>query len=360
MARSFATAIYSPTRTQWTDSFYYQPVDELPVLAGDTTLTETRNHHISTTGRNYLQLRTYTANNWNSLTAQIPFTYPFDLYSEYDSSYFVDTYPYPTAYTKTTWNLSAGGTLSNGTSHAWFNDLRPENAFRNNAGTFLENKASGDRHTIMWAETNNELVESTGYTTSGGPYAENVVTWDLSTTTLPGSAGPTAPGVIAARIPLAPLLFNYADLVAAGGGDLGHMVGWVAHDYQNSNVWPARWKDGAQANGLPNGSIIRLKSDFNVAALPNEPLRAFARTLKKYGAILYDRNLNNAVFGVPSDNSWPTNFGTNALTFDSFERVDMSSVAGSVNSIAVASVTPPVATKGGLDILAERITALEP
>jgi hypothetical protein len=214
----------------------------------------------------------------------------------------------------------------------------------------------------MWAENDNKLVESTGYTVvSNSPYAENVVTYDLNSYILP-VVGSIPCGVVAARIPIAPLLFNYNDLVACGSsGDLGHMVGWVARDYSNTHQWPARFTDGQQTNGgLWAGSVIRLRSDFPLNTLPNNPLRAFARTLQKYGAVLYDKNYNNAVFGVPSDSNWPTGFasGVQSFTYDDFQVVDMAGYKVATNSIEVINNTPSYST-GALDQLAARITALE-
>ena len=365
MARSFSTPSYSPARTHWQNSFYYLDISSAPVHANSAAALNTTKSYHQGFGRNWIEFNPYTTTNWNSLIFEFFGFYPEPQgsYSQYPASYFVDTYPYPTTYSTSTWVFPpAGGNNSNGSTHGWFADLRAENARGNGTGAFFLNYLSGDRHTIMWAEQDNKLVESTGYTVlSNAPNAENVVTFDLNNYTLPMN-GASPCGVIAARVPLAPMLFNYNDLVACGStGDLGHMVGWVAKDYSNTYEWPARLTDGEQTNGgLWAGSVIRLKPDFPVNSLPNNPLRAFARTLQKYGAMLYDKNFNRAVFGVPSDSNWPTGFagGVQAFTYDSFEVVDMSGYKVSTHSIEVASSTPAYST-GALDQLAARIAQLE-
>ncbi len=363
MALSFTTPSYSPARTHWQNSFYYLDISDAPVHPNSTAALATTKAYHQGFGRNWIQFNPYTTANWNTTIFEFFGFYPAPSgnYSEYQASYFVDTYPYPTAYSTSTWNLSAGGGTSNGTVHGWFPDLRAENARGDGVGGFYLNYLNGDRHTIMWAEENNQLVESTGYTkVSNNPYAENVVTYDLNSYTLPVN-GATMCGVVAARIPFSPFLFNYNDLVACGStGDLGHMVGWIARDYSNTHQWPARDTDGLQTNGgLWAGSVIRLRPDFPLNSLPNDPMRAFARTLQKYGALLYDKNFNNAVFGVPSDSNWPTGFGSGvqSFTYDDFQVVDMSGFQVAANSIEVNTGTSY--STGALDQLAARLTALE-
>lgn len=363
MALSFFTPSYSPARTHWQNSFYYQDISSAPVHPNSSAaLSATKSYHQGF-GRNYIEFKPYTTANWTQTIYDIYPPHPLGLYSQFPASYFIDTYPYPTSYTTTTWTFPpAGGSNSNGSTHGWFPDLRAENARGGSNGDFFLNYLAGDRHTIMWAEADNKLVESTGYTVSGSvPSAENVVTFDLNNYTLP-SIGSNPCGVIAARIPLAPLLFNYSDLLECGStGDLGHMVGWVARNYANSFQWPARLHDGELTNGgLWAGSVIRLRSDFPLNTLPNNPMRAFARTLQKHGALLYDKNSNNAVFGVPSDSSWPTGFGSGvqSFTYDDFQVVDMSGYQVSPNSIEVNTGLTSYST-GALDQLAARITALE-
>lgn len=361
MARKFQVETYSGNRTDWPDAFYYTPVDTLPLHTNSATwVTDTELIHTSTpTPRNYVDVRPFTLTNWND-TIFYPFGkagQPAGTYTQYDSSYFVSRDDGSSLHT---WTLSSG-VLSNGTSHRWFPNIRPEGAFGDGTvNGFYENLTYGDRHTFHWDETNHELIESIGYTTVGGaPNAENVVTWDTTTYTLP--AAPTDnlnPGVVAARIPVAPFLFTYADLVAAGPtGDLGHMVGWVAHDYQSTYEWPARWHDGLQPIGAPCGSVMRLKADFDTSTLPNDALKAFANTLKKYGAFLYDKNLNTAVFGMMNDAAW-TGMTSSAFTFNSFEFVDMSGLKVADDSIEANVTPPPPSYTGALDILAARIAAL--
>ncbi len=363
MALSFTTPSYSPARTHWQNSFYYLDISDAPVHPNSTAALATTKAFHQGFGRNWIEFNPYTTTNWDDLIFEF-FGFlpePQGMFTQFPASYFIDTYPYPASFSTSTWILTPTGSLSNGTTHGWFADLRAENARRDSSGKFCLNYLTGDRHTIMWAEQDNKLVESTGYTVvNNAPRAENVVTYDLNSYTLPVN-GSNVCGVIAARIPLAPMLFNYNDLVACGSnGDLGHMVGWVARDYYSAYEWPARDEDGEQTNGgLWAGSVIRLRPDFPLNSLPNDPMRAFARTLQKYGALLYDKNFNNAVFGVPSDSNWPTGFGggVQSFTYDDFQVVDMSGFQVAANSIEVNTGTSY--STGALDQLAARLTALE-
>ena len=370
MARGFRGETYSGDRTAWPNSFYYTPVDTLPLHPDSATwVTDTEAIHMSATiPRDYVEVRPYTLANWNQTIYWFPTRngQPAGFYSEYDSSYFVDRVD---GAALTTWDLSAGGELSPSTSNRWSTEVRPENAFGSGTATSVyENLTSGDRHTIMWDETNDVLVESTGYTTVGGqPWAENVVSWDTTTYTLPaGATNNLDPGVVAARIPLGPLMFTYNDLTAVSSGTvegatgtLGHMVGWVAHDYRDEHEWPARWKDGDQIIGPPCGAVMRLKADFDHTQFASPQMRAFARTLKKHGAILFDRNLNTPVFAMMNDANW-FNMNSSAFKFTDFEFVDMSDLKVANDSIQAGAAPPPPPTTytGALDALAARIAAL--
>jgi PKD repeat protein len=201
-----------------------------------------------------------------------------------------------------------------------------------------------DYHAILWSEASNELVEAIGYSGTSAN-AEDIVTWDLSSYTLPRN-GATAVGVVAAKIPFSPLLFTYADVVAAtgsGNGDLGHMLGWIATNYKNASQWPARGGDGEMATGLPAGSIIRLAASFPVSGLPNESLRVIARTLQRYGALLYDKNYTAATLVTANDPSWPqggSDLGAvlgSSIPLSAFEWVDVSGIQVSADSLEVSA-----------------------
>jgi PKD repeat protein len=112
------------------------------------------------------------------------------------------------------------------------------------------------------------------------------------------------------------------------------MVGFVLRDYRNQKQWPSRGGDGTQSTGPKSGEVLRLRSDFNLASLPNDMMRALARTLMKYGAILFDRGDLTRVITC-SDPRWTTAHRT-SFPYDQFQCVDLSSVAGTTNSLRLS------------------------
>lgn len=334
---SFYTPTYRPARTHWRDSIYYKRVDSLPVAADSAAkISETIAYH-TTYGGPYLRIFPYGTDNW--------------LTSYEQASYFIDRWPEGVPPSRVNWYIVTGY-RSTPNPHLYFSDLRQEFASRNSdllqLFGFPEYAVSnyGDRHAVIWSEETDELVEAIGF--SGyGPAAETIVTYDLNSYTLPlgqpNEFGAQVPaGSVAASLPVAPFYFTYQDLLDCGeSGDLGHMLGWVAANYREEFQWPARSTDGEEATGLPAGAVLRLKSTFNVASLPNAPLRALARTLQKYGVLLYDKSSTHAVIATPSDPNWPqgaNDLGTllgSSLQFSQFDLVDMSSVMIAPDSIEV-------------------------
>ena len=361
---SWYTATARPSRDpatrKWTNSIYYQRVDSLPLMAGSVSaMAQTASAHAASGHPTAIRLKPWGTDDWLDT-------------GNYPSSYFVDKWPSggtPPASGYTTWALNlAGGDSSWPATHRglYFADLRQEAAHAygifgpiGGAGYFPASvlDPTTDKHAVLWSEPSNELLEAIGYSGTSAD-AQNMVMWDLSSYTLPRTAANVPAGVVAARIPFAPLLFTHADVVAAtgsGDGDLGHMLGWVATNYKNTYQWPARLGDGELPNGLPCGSVIRLRPDFDVAGLANEKLRVIARTLQRYGAVLYDKNYNDAVIGMPNDPDWPqggADLGTllgNALQFTDFQWVDVSSLMVSADSILASGGT--TAASGSIEVV---------
>jgi hypothetical protein len=357
---SWSTPVYSPNRSLvWPNSFYYLRTDSGGVnLPGSytTALANTATYHSGLNNGSRFRFEPFSTTDWNTSGSQfVPPT---------TAGYFHDVWPGGTP-TKTTWSISypSGST---GTSHLYFSNLRQENAYKaftfDGSGGYTANTNGGyDRHAILWAESvanGRQLVEAFGFSGTSAT-AVQVVTYDLNNYTMPvaPTSGSPPAGVVAARFPVAPLHFNYADLVAAGTGDIGHMVGWVAANYANAHQWPARDGDGQldPAAYLKAGSVIRLQSSWTIPATWPEPLKALARTLKRYGAILFDKNATlastasgKAVISTVSDPAWPTgtsNFrslwASAGPLLSDFEEVDISAYKVANNSMEVTATPPP-------------------
>lgn len=350
---SWSTPAYSPDRSLvWPNSFYYLRTDaggaNLPGTV-TTALTNTAAYHAARSYGELFRFEPFGPDEW-AYSGTDPFNPPVT------AGYFQDVWPSGTV-TKTNWTITypAG---SNGTSHLYFANLRQENAYQL-LGNYQANGDGGtDRHAVLWAESfayGRELVEAYNYNGTSATAAQ-VVTYDLTTYTLPN--GPSEPaGVVAARIPVAPFQFTYADLVAAGTGDLGHMIGWVAANYENAYQWPARREDGELVgNYLKAGSVIRLKSSWAIPSGWPETLKALARTLQRYGAVLFDKNskitypttTGKAVISSVSDASWPSGGGNlrnlwaaSGPALSDFEEVDITPLKVADGSIEITSGPSP-------------------
>jgi PKD repeat protein len=317
---SFASPLpYQPNRAAfWQDSFYYLDVSGLPVKADSAAITGAMAaFHAPDTA---IAFRPFGQSSWNGGNA---------------AGYFVDSLPAGTDpnTARRTWAANQPQAQQAG-KHLYFSDLRQQGATRNILGQY-STVGFGDRHAILYNEPTNELMECIGYSGYSAACMHNV-TWDLSSYDMPMATNGTTPaGAIAPRFPVAPLFFTYQDLLNCGSsGDLGHMVGFVLRDYRNQKQWPSRGGDGTQSTGPKSGEVLRLRSDFNLASLPNDMMRALARTLMKYGAILFDRGDLTRVITC-SDPRWTTAHRT-SFPYDQFQCVDLSSVAGTTNSLRLS------------------------
>lgn len=328
---------YRPSRSTWRNAFYYQPVDGLPVHGSSGTYISAM-QSVNASDPN-VRMVPFGQDNWNAGS---------------ESYYFVDSWPANRPISRVNWSrINTAGSTAN--PHLYWPDLRQQNAVRNSPFAqavfglpdYAVNLSNGDRHAICWSESTGELLEVIGYSGFSAA-AEAIVTWDLNSYTLPRN-GAVPVGVVAACFPVAPLMFTYQDLLDCGAsGDLGHMLGLSVFDYGTTFTWPARKSDGTQAGGVPGGTVFRLKSNFNLNSLPNNALKAVARTLQKYGAVIYDRNFTRHQLLTPNDPAWPQGqqdlgvlLGT-LFPWSAFEAVNLSSVAGATDSISVAGSTPAI------------------
>jgi chitodextrinase len=328
---------YRPTRQTWRNAFYYQPVDALPAHGSSAAYISAM--QASNAADPNIRMVPFGQDNWNAGS---------------ESYYFVDSWPSNRPVSRANWSIiNTNGSTAN--PHLYWPDLRQQNAVRNSPWAqalfglpdYAVNLSNGDRHAILWSESTGELVEAIGYSGLGAA-AEAIVTWDLDSYVLPRN-GSTPVGAVAACFPVAPLMFTYQDLLDCGAsGDLGHMLGLSVFNYGTTFGWPARKSDGTLAGGVPGGTVFRLKSNFNLNSLPNNALKAVARTLQRFGAVIYDRNFTRHQILTPNDPAWPqgqSDLGVllgSLFPWSAFEAVNLSSVAGVTDSIAVSGSTPAV------------------
>jgi hypothetical protein len=348
---AFSTPPHRPARTHWRQSFYYQDVSGLPALANSGDLiTALESIH----GEDWLHWSPFGNDNWDA-------SY---IGTNGSADYFSDAWPETRPISRATW-FADQPQKSGNNPHLFWPDLRQQGATKRspieslfNIGTEYRvalgsGPTASDRHAICWSEETDELLEAIGYNGGlsylGYPTAcESIVTWNLTSYALPLSANNQPVGVCAARIPIAPFFFTYEDLLDCGNsGDLGHMLGVSLENYGTTYTWPARAGDGtASGSPIQAGMVLRLKSTFDLSTLPNNPLKALARTLQKYGMMVYDRNFKKANLLSPCDPAWPQKSNdlgallANKMPFSEFEVVNMSSVAGTTNSIQVTTPVP--------------------
>ena len=155
----------------------------------------------------------------------------------------------------------------------------------------------------------NTLFESGNTNVTGGQVeSECALTWDLTKAYPPQGRGDQCTSTDAAGFPVAPLLFNADEIYAAeqvSNGDLGHAIRFILPNSRMASgnfVHPATHAGApsdTNANAIPYGSRLRLKSTFNVAgftagnhadggAAADTAARVILRTLQKYGMVLAD------------------------------------------------------------------------
>lgn len=304
---------YRPTHTFWPESFYRLRVDGLPVhVDSDDNIAGA----VATCVVSAFKVSAFNQASWDGGNSS----------QHYSDFLPAGTDTSLTSTARRTWTVNTPNAHQPG-KHLWFSNLRQQGAYKAfGQYTILTPITQSDKHCYLWSESSDELVEAIGYR-GDRPEAMHCVTWDLQSYELPlGANGIRPAGATATCFPVSPLRFCYQDLIDCGTtGDLGRMLGFSLDAIKDEGVWPNRFGDGHEAVGLPSGAIIRLKSDFDVAGLATAPLRALARTLQKYGMVLYDTG------GFPNitannDPSWPSNFGDSVFDLTDFDQVDVSSV----------------------------------
>jgi serine/threonine-protein kinase len=160
--------------------------------------------------------------------------------------------------------------------------------------------STDDCHLLVVNDSSNILYE--GYNVNAvdnaGVHARCGLYWDLSRVYPRYGRGEHCTSADAAGFPMAPLLLNADEVWAAAQshGDLGHAIRFILGNermQEGTHVHPSSHGTSAtsdtDANSVPYGSRLRLKSTFNVTAFStNESVRVILRTLQKYGMFLSD------------------------------------------------------------------------
>src|SRR6185312_11456249 len=175
------------------------------------------------------------------------------------------------------------------------------------APSYTCDNANNDCHMLI--VQGNKLFESGNANVTGGKVESFCgLTWDLTKNYPPQGRGDQCTSTDAAGYPVAPLLFNADEMFAAeqvANGDLGHAIRFILPNSRMAKgkfVHPASHAGAPSdpnANAIPYGSRLRLKSTFNVAgftagnhadggAAADVAARVILRTLQKYGMVLAD------------------------------------------------------------------------
>jgi hypothetical protein len=144
------------------------------------------------------------------------------------------------------------------------------------------------------------------------------------------SRGDDCDGGTAADLPIAPMLLTSEELrgALAGDGIIHHALRFtLANNRIRSTgyVHPAtHYAAGGTTGGadtLPTGARLRLRSDYNLASLPNDAARVVARTLQHYGMYLVDAG-NSYISATTDTASVIANSALTALRPHDFEMVN--------------------------------------
>jgi hypothetical protein len=159
------------------------------------------------------------------------------------------------------------------------------------------NPGSGDRHVLVLDNANCFLYELySSYPQSSSWNADSGAVWDL----LADEQRPyTWTSADAAGLPIFPGLIRY-DEVAAGA--IKHAIRFTLQNSSAGFTPPAsHWASTtSNANALPMGARLRLKSTFNVSSF-SATNQVILNAMKKYGLIMADNGSSMYFSGAPDD-----------------------------------------------------------
>jgi len=162
------------------------------------------------------------------------------------------------------------------------------------------NAKNDDCHLLAVNDDTNILFEAYNVSKADvtGVHALCGLSWDLTRIYPRYGRGEHCTSADAAGFPMAPLLLNADEVWAAAqsNGDIGHAIRFILGNNRMAAslyVHPAshgtKVTTDNDANAVPYGSQLRLKSAFNVDGFSSNPAtRAILRSLQKYGMFLSD------------------------------------------------------------------------
>lgn len=184
----------------------------------------------------------------------------------------------------------------------------------------------GDRHVLVVEQGQCRLWESYfSYHIDNQWYAYSTAGWDLNSYALRPNTWTSGD---AAGLPILPLL---ARVDEAQAGLIQHAFRVTLQDSLLTNIytWPARHRaGGAVAQGIPFGSLMRLKSDVVIPDTWSIQARAIAKAMQNYGLYIADIGSNMYIQGEPNAQWDEAIWGElQSLHASDFEFVDLSAIS---------------------------------
>ncbi len=190
------------------------------------------------------------------------------------------------------------------------------------------NPGSGDRHVLVLDNANCFLYELySSYPQSSSWNADSGAIWDL----LADEQRPyTWTSADAAGLPIFPGLIRYDEIAA---GAINHAIRFTLQNSSAGFTPPAsHWASTtSNANALPMGARLRLKSTFSVSSFSTTN-QVILNAMKKYGLIMADNGSSMYITGTPDDrwnNTDLHNLGE--VTAADFDVIEISPLYTSAN-----------------------------
>ncbi len=158
----------------------------------------------------------------------------------------------------------------------------------------------GDCHLLVFDDSAGKLYEMWRANIASSFEGGCLAVWDSHFAYDDALRGEQCTSADAAGLPIAPLIFT-ADEVAAG--EISHAIRFILPNdrVQQRYVHPAThgtFTSGGESSA-PYGVHLRLKSSFDLAALPSEGARVVARAMQKYG--MYHADGGNITLTAATD-----------------------------------------------------------
>ena len=200
-----------------------------------------------------------------------------------------------------------------------------DNAIKLEGGVCTDPAHCGDRHLIVVEARPCRLWEGYYvYRTKGRWQMYSASAWDLNSNEMRPISWTSAD---AAGLPILPFLAKAAE---ASLGEIRHPLRVTFRDsvLDRQYVWPARHAAGNRVEGgIPFGSVLRLRSDFQPPAHWTTQAKAMINAMKSYGLYVADIGSDFFVTGEPSAEWQPDTISQlRKLTLDLFEFVDLGSI----------------------------------